>query len=107
MSEYTVHKGNFQQISLQVLKRLNLNRQIGEFVTANYKFYSLVRSGYVFLVMAGSEYQVRIAVNFLREIADKFFERYPPSKLNVATDHSLRDFDNIISDRMKTFNNPA
>ena len=55
LSEYTMHKGNFQQISLQVLKRLNLNRQIGEFVTANYKFYSLVRSGYVFLVMAGAD----------------------------------------------------
>jgi hypothetical protein len=55
LSEHTTHKGNFQQISLQVLKRLNLNRQIGEFVTANYKFYSLVRSGYVFLVMAGSD----------------------------------------------------
>jgi vesicle-associated membrane protein 7 len=50
---------------------------------------------------------VRIAVNFLRELADKFFERYPPAKLNVATDHSLNDFNGIIADRMKTFNNPS
>ena len=55
LSSYTSYKGNFEQVSLQVLRRLNLNRSIGEFATANYKFYSLIKEGFVFLVMAGSD----------------------------------------------------
>ena len=55
LAEYSAYTGNFQQISVDVLRRLNLNRQYAQFGTANYIFYSLVREGFVFMVMAGSD----------------------------------------------------
>ena len=54
-----------------------------------------------------TQYQVRIAVNFLRDISDKFFDRYNKAKRDTASDHSLSDFNNILADRLKLFNNPA
>lgn len=43
---------------------------------------------------------------FLNDVADKFFNRYSPEKLNKAIAHSLSDFNSILRDRLKTFNTP-
>ena len=50
---------------------------------------------------------MRIAINFLRDMADKFFDRYNKAKRDTAADHSLKDFEGIMADRMKLFNNPS
>ena len=55
LCEYMPHSGNFQQVALDVLKRLNLSKSVGQFGTANYNFYSYTKDSYVFLVMVGSE----------------------------------------------------
>ena len=56
--------------------------------------------------MAGSKYSERLAVMFLKDISDRFFDRYSGSKLNSALAHTLSDFNPIIQERLKTFNTP-
>jgi hypothetical protein len=51
LCNYTPFSGNFEQIALDVLKRLNLSKMYGQFGTAKYNFYSFIKENYVFLVM--------------------------------------------------------
>ena len=50
---------------------------------------------------------MRIAISFLRDIADKFFERYPKQKRDAALPFSLTDFRKILEDRIALFNDKA
>jgi hypothetical protein len=55
LCNYTPHKGNFEQIAMNVLKRLDLSKMYGQFGTAKYNFYSFNKDKYVFLVMVEVE----------------------------------------------------
>jgi hypothetical protein len=55
LCNYTPFTGNFEQIALDVLKRLNLSRMYAQFGTAKYNFYSYIKENYVFLVMVETE----------------------------------------------------
>lgn len=52
--------GNFKTYSLQALKKINMNRKMGAFITANFKFYIYNKDGYAFLLMCGSDVQLYI-----------------------------------------------
>jgi hypothetical protein len=51
LCNYTPFTGNFEQIAMDALKRLNLSKKYGQFGTARYNFYSYNKENYVFLVM--------------------------------------------------------
>jgi hypothetical protein len=47
---------------------------------------------------------MRIAFGFLKDIQEKFFERYPKQKRDAALPFSLSDFKKILEDRVALFN---
>lgn len=55
LCNYTPFSGNFEQIALDVLRRLQLSRMYGVYGTARHNFYSYIKDGYVFLVMVEVE----------------------------------------------------
>lgn len=55
LCSYSPHTGNFEQVALDVLKRLNLSKMYGQYGTAKYNFYSFTKENYVFLVMVEVE----------------------------------------------------
>lgn len=53
------------------------------------------------------QYELRIAFAFLHEIADKFFERYPEQRRDAALPFTLKDFAEILKDRMELYSDKA
>lgn len=50
------------------------------------------------------QYETRIAINFLKQVQESFFARYDANRRNTAVANSLKDFDNILKDKMIQFN---
>ena len=50
------------------------------------------------------QYEMRIAIAFLRDIQEKFFDRYPKTKRDAALPFSLADFRKILEDCIALFN---
>ncbi len=53
------------------------------------------------------QYEMRIAVNFLKKIQDSFFGRYDMNKRNNAVAHSMKDFKPILQQWMGKYNNKS
>jgi len=53
------------------------------------------------------QYEMRIAVNFLKKIQDAFFGRYDAHRRASAVAYSLNDFRPILKEWMGKFNNKS
>jgi hypothetical protein len=89
-----------------------MDKEFGQFATSNYIFITFVKEGLVFLVMVEADvkmiaiqYEIRIAVSFLKKIQEKFFEHFDSSVRNTAAEHSLHEFQPILNEWMEKYSN--
>lgn len=65
LCSYSPHKGNFENIAVDAVKRLPNTKKYGMFAMARYDFYIYNDEGYVFLAM--TETGVGFSSNLVRE----------------------------------------
>lgn len=47
---------------------------------------------------------MRIAINFLKQLQEVFFTTYDPSRRATAVAHSLKEFNNVLKNKMEDYN---
>ncbi|KAF0976883.1 hypothetical protein FDP41_004178 [Naegleria fowleri] len=110
LCEYTENKGNFQQISRQILEKIPSNKsQKASYLYDQYIFHILVHgeNGLIFFCMSSKEFGSRIPFNFLEDIKERFLTQYPGDQSKRIQPNGLnREFGQVLKQQTKFFNNP-
>ncbi|KAL0476974.1 vesicle-associated membrane protein 7 [Acrasis kona] len=105
LAEHTQQKGNFQQISKQILEKLPTNNTKVSYLYDNYMFHICVDKGYTFFCMSEKDFGNRIPFEFLEDIKQRFHQSYG-DKAQTAAAFSLNgDFGRILQRQMEYFSN--
>ncbi|KAL9653015.1 hypothetical protein ABK040_015530 [Willaertia magna] len=112
LCEYTESKGNFQQISRQIIEKIPANKSTKvSYLYDQYIFHILVVGDFnlIFFCMSGKDFGSRIPFNFLEEIKNNFLEKYSLQKLNNLPNNipnSLnKEFGSILRQQTNFYNN--
>lgn len=98
--EYTENKGNFQQISKQILEKLPSKNTKVSYQYDNYVFHIMVDKGFTFFCMSDKEFGNRIPFLFLEDVKNRFQSSYG-DKAKTAPPLSLnRDFARVLQTQM-------
>jgi vesicle-associated membrane protein 7 len=91
LAEYSGCSGNFTSYVPQVMRKLDISKLLSNYVLERYSFFVLAREGYVYLVLADSNYELRIAISFLKEVEALFKSRFSESERRHAIAYKLNE----------------
>jgi vesicle-associated membrane protein 7 len=98
--EFTENKGNFIQISRQILEKIPSNNTKVSYQYDNYMFHIQVDKGFTYFCMSEKDFGNRIPFLFLDDIRQRFYSAYG-EKAKTALALSLnRDFSRVVQTQM-------
>ena len=108
LCEFTEYKGNFEQISRAILRKIKKNSNGSLVYDDSYNFTYINLDQLTYLCMSDVKYPNEFAYKFLEEIKTKFLSKFTTKQVEDALAYSLNaDFKDTISERMDYYNNEA
>jgi len=105
----TVEAGNFQQIALQILSKLDGREADGtkrSFSTGGYIFNIQVEDGTIYLCLVNMEFQMRMSYSFLADVINRFTTTFSRSAISNAITGEMKDFDRTLQQLIDYYSNP-
>lgn len=104
LADYTEHSGNFRNISIEILKRVNKNHN-ATVLYQQYKFHYIDLKGLTIMSMSDKIYDDNVIICFLESTLDIFHQKYSSNMINSAKANGLPEFENVIKSQMSYYNN--
>ena len=104
LCDYTSHTGNFQQITMQLLKQIQPDT-CKTLELEDYMFHYTHQNGILVLCMADNQVNNKLAFTFLEDIRQLLVENYTTRDIENAKSYSLKSFGTeFIKPRMQMYN---
>jgi hypothetical protein len=95
LCEYTEYSGNFQQITIMLLRKIKQNIKV-TIEYDKYKYHYLNENGITFLCMT-ENYSDELSFSFLFDLKKIFFQKYNFENIKKYSAYELQDFNKIIN----------
>ena len=89
--DYTEYSGNFQQITIDLMKRIEPETK-KTFELSDYLFHYINEDGLTVLCMTSKEIQKKLAFSFLADVRKSLFQAYNAHELQNAKAFGLKTF---------------
>lgn len=99
LAEYSEHSGNFVQIAVDLLKRIEPETK-KTFELQEYLFHYIDEDGLILLCMTDKMMQKRIAFTFLADVRKRLQETYSAFELQNAKYNGLKTFKSELRQKM-------
>ena len=108
LCEFTEYKGNFEQISRTILRKIQKNSRGALTYDESYNFTYINENNLTYLSMSDTKFPNDYLISFLEDIQQKFNEKYTNSQINEALSYSFNtEFKDSIKDSIEYYNNQA
>lgn len=108
LCEYTEYKGNFEQISRTILRKIQKNSRGGLTYDESYNFSYINENNLTYLSMSDAKYPNEFIFSYLEDIQSKFKEKYTQTQIDEALSYSLNtEFKDVLKGKLEYYNNKA
>lgn len=102
LSEFTEYNGNFQQITMQLMQRVEPETK-KTFELEDFLFHYINEDGITILCMTDKAIQKKIPFAFMQDLKKTLIASYSPRELENAKAYSLSTFTEKIREKMVSF----
>ena len=96
--DYTEYSGNFQQITIDLMKRIEPDTK-KTFELSDYLFHYINEDDLTILCMTSKETQKKISFAFLTDVRKRLLEVYSPRELQNAKAFGLKTFTHELKEK--------
>jgi len=105
LCEYTEFQGNFEQISRNLLKKVQKDKRATFSYADEYYFHYVNSNGLTYMCMCDNKLSQETAFAYLEELKTLFHDTFTPREIEAAISYSLNDrFKDAIRGKMNYFN---
>ena len=97
--DYTEYSGNFQQITIDIMKRIEPDTK-KTFELSDYLFHYINEDQLTIMCMTSNQTQSRLAFTFLADVRKRLLESYNTYELENAKAFALKTFTVELKDKM-------
>lgn len=97
--DYTEYSGNFQQITIDLMKRIEPETK-KTFELADYLFHYINEDSLTILCMTSKEIQKKLAFAFLADVRKRLHDTYQPHELIAAKAFGLKTFQTDLKEKL-------
>ena len=106
LCEYTEYKGNFEQISRTILRKIQKNSRGGLTYDESYNFSYINENNLTYLSMSDAKYPNEFIFSYLEDIQSKFKEKYTQTQIDEALSYSFNtEFKDVLKGKLEYYNN--
>ena len=99
--DYTEYSGNFQQITIDIMKRIEPDTK-KTYELSDYLFHYINEDQLTVMCMTSKQTQSRLAFTFLADVRKRLFEVYNSYELENAKAFGLKTFSPELKEKMVT-----
>jgi vesicle-associated membrane protein 7 len=103
--DYTEYSGNFQQITIDLMKRIEPESR-RTFELSEYLFHYINEDSLTILCMTSKEIQKKLAFAFLADVRKRLFDFYSPHELQNAKAFGLKTFGAELKEKVVSISPP-
>ena len=108
LCEYTEYKGNFEQISRTIFRKIQKNSRGVLTYDESYNFSYINENNLTYLSMSDAKYPNEFIFSYLEDIQSKFKEKYTQIQIDEALSYSFNtDFKDVLKSKLEYYNNQA
>lgn len=101
--DYTEYSGNFQQITIDLMKRIEPETK-KTFELSDYLFHYINEEGLTVLCMTAKETSKKLAFSFLADVRKRLYDFYSPHELQNAKAFGLKTFGSELKEKVHYYN---
>lgn len=106
LCEYTEYKGNFEQISRTILRKIQKNSRGGLTYDESYNFSYINENNLTYLSMSDAKYPNEFIFSYLEDIQSKVKEKYTQTQIDEALSYSFNiEFKDVLKGKLEYYNN--
>ena len=102
LCDYSKYIGNFQQISLEILGKINRNAP-GKILYNDYNIFFEEKNNIFYYIITKGEVSNSVAFSFISELETKFLEEYDEKVINQSYSFHLQPFSGKIKEIINLF----
>ncbi|CDW75315.1 synaptobrevin vamp-like protein [Stylonychia lemnae] len=103
LAEFTDYNGNFQQITMQLMQRVEADTK-KTFELEDFLFHYINEDGITVMCMTDKAIQKKIAFAFLQDVRKTLIQQYSPRELENAKAYGLSTFTERIKEKLVYYN---
>ena len=108
LCEYTEYKGNFEQISRTILRKIQKNSRGGLTYDESYNLSYINENNLTYLSMSDAKYPNEFIFSYLEDIQSKFKEKYTQTQIDEALSYSFNtEFKDVLKGKLEYYNSKA
>ena len=108
LCEYTEYKGNFEQISRTILRKIQKNSRGGLTYDESYNFSYINENNLTYLSMSDAKYPNEFIFSYLEDIQSKVKEKYTQTQIDEALSYSFNtEFKDVLKGKLEYYNSKA
>ena len=108
LCEYTEYKGNFEQISRTILRKIQKNSRGGLTYDESYNFSYINENNLTYLSMSDAKYPNEFIFSYLEDIQSKVKEKYTQTQIDEALSYSFNtEFKDVLKGKLEYYNNKS